>query len=498
MADNWILYRSAAYLRGRGVTFGSPLVPSEAINSGVYSISLSLVKGPGVSGLDASLDAVAHESLNHFVISPIIAAHDNPRAYIKEASSKLRKNGHLIVIIQVGEVVAGRAELYPKDIDEWVSESGRWICKGRYEQNGKALHIYKKVEGRRGITDLPKVNQKRCLVVRYGALGDAIVLTPLLKQLHQDGYHVTLNSNPYCLPALENNPYIHNLLVQERDVVPNLMLGDYWNFWKGEYDKVVNLSESIEGDLLYVEGRPVFFTSKEWRHKTANKNYYDYTLARGGYPSILGTRGELFFTQAEERRARETFESYKNTFTIIWALNGSSHHKVYPLRQPTLNQWFETHPDSKVITVGDTMAQLSEYAHPNCVPKAGVWSVRESLIAAKYADLVIGPETMMTNAAGCFATPKITLLSHSTHENLCKYWENDYCLAPDVETAPCYPCHQLHYTKESCPMGIIEDSSTKEQLGDAPICSLAVSPQRLLNRMEEVYQLWKQPKVAVA
>jgi hypothetical protein len=43
-------------------------------------------------------------------------------------------------------------------------------------------------------------------------LGDAIILTPLIRQLKEDGYHVTLNVSSYCLPVFENNPFVDNIL----------------------------------------------------------------------------------------------------------------------------------------------------------------------------------------------------------------------------------------------------------------------------------------------
>lgn len=492
----WVLYRSAAYLRGRGMTFGSPLLPAAAINPDVYSVSISLLKSAGISGVGEDFSIFADNSLDHVLVTPMIAACHNPAASLKEMCRKLKVGGHLITLIRVDEVQPGVAELKPEMIDEWVGDAAKWVKKARYQEPNSSgwdvcLQIYKKTEGRRGFWEpKPKTTKPRVCVVRYGALGDAIVMTPLLRKLHEDGYDVTLNINPYCKAVIENNPHIDNLLVQERDAIPNPLLGEYWDLWSKDYDKYVNLCESIEGDLLLVEGRPDFFTSKEWRHKTCNKNYYDYTLARGGYSGVTGLKGELFFTNAEERRAREFFDTYRDKFLFIWALNGSSHHKIYPMMEPVMRNWFERHPDSIGITVGDTLAQLMEFPHKQLVPKAGIWSIRESLISAKYANLVIGPETMMTNAAGCYATPKITILSHSSHENLCKYWENDYHLEPSQETAPCYPCHQLHYTKESCPTGEMRDTDSGEILGHSPICSMGVDPHRMLDRMEEVYVKW--------
>ena len=144
------------------------------------------------------------------------------------------------------------------------------------------------------------------------------------------------------------------------------------------------------------------------------------------------------------------------------------------------------------------------------------------MVMTKYADLVVGPETGILNAAGCFPTPKITLLSHSRHENLCKYWENDYCLAP--EGAFCHPCHVLHYTHApspnkctSCDGSVHEQDPSQAKMHggrfsgfwscpytktpaaemEFPLCmAIGISPERLLKRILEVYAIWKNQKVA--
>lgn len=492
----WALFRSAAYLRGRGVTFGTPLVPQEAVNSKIYSICIGLVKANGVAGLDEELDIFAYQSLDHVLLTPMFAAVHDHKKLLRELVSKLKIGGHLVMLTDLKPRSPEMPELPPGELEEWLGESAKWQLKSSVVEGAFSLRIYKRLEGRKGVIQWQQPEGKRVLVCRYGALGDAIVMTPLLRQLKQDGYHVTVNVNPYCLPVLENNPHIDNILVQEKDVIPNPMLGEYWRFWKGQYDRYINLSESIEGDLLMVEGRPSFYTTKEWRHSIANKNYYDHTMERGGYPAVTGTRGELFFTNAEERKAKEYFDSLSGKFVIVWSLNGSSHHKIYPMMEPTLREWFKTHPDAVVITTGDTMAQLLEFPHRQMIPQAGKWKIRESLIATKYANLVVGPETMMTNAAACYDTPKVVFLSHSSLENLTKYWTN--CQNMEPVSAECWPCHQLHYTKESCPIGSMKDTATGEELGQAPMCSMAVMPTKVMEALSNVYDAWKSNRKVIA
>lgn len=489
----WVLFRSACYLGGEGLTFGEPIVPHLAKMFGKSSIDIDVLVTPEVDFLDVNLTAFADGKMDHAFIGPRLELVEDPPKLIKEYAKKLAVGGHLVVALKIQNPEQNvRWHFHADEIDVMVTEAGKWQKKAEIIREGVALNIYKKLEGKKGILPIkPKSTKKRACIARYGALGDMIIITPLIHQLHEDGYEVTMNISPYALPIIEHNPYISNVVIQEKDMVPNLELGAYWDEWKGEYDKYINLSETLEGRFLKVEGRRDFYTPKEWRVKTGEHNYYEYTMRCGGYDFKPGTKGELYFTNAEERRAQQFFNQYRGKFVIIWALNGSSHHKCYPNLPTVAQEWLNRHEDSIIITVGDQMAKLLEFDHMRMVKMAGKWIVRESLIATKYANLIIGPETMMTNAAACFNTPKITMLSHSTHDALCKHWENDYCLAPDVEKAPCYPCFQLHYSKESCPIKQMVDFSVVPNsiLAEAPACALdGISPERVLARMEEVYQ----------
>lgn len=489
----WALTRAAGYLVGKGVTFGGPLLQPAAVQPNVYSIPIGPVRTNGIAGLDPTLDIFAERSLDHILLTPMVESLQVGQweSLLRQVGGRLKIGGHLVVLVNIGNPTPGALQLYPDEVKESVGNVGRWRMKIEHTEGERYLLIAKRVGGKRGweVAPVPS-GRKRVCIARYGAIGDAIIMTPLIRRLAQEGYEVTLNISTYCADVFQGNPHVSNVIIQERELIPNALLGKYWNFWETQYDLYINLSESIEGDLLMVEGRGPFFTSKAWREEKCNRNYTLHTLRRGGFESG-DPLPELFFTRAEERRAEKFWAPLQSTFNLLWALNGSSHHKVYPMFEATLREWFTIHPDSRCVTVGDYTAKLLEFEHPQLIERSGVWTLRESLIGTKYADCVVGPETAMLNAAGCFPTPKIPLLSHSTHENLCQFWENDYCLAPDSTIAPCYPCHQLHYTRESCPVGEMRDTTTGEVLGQSPICTLAVTPERLLNRLEEVYQRWK-------
>lgn len=386
--------------------------------------------------------------------------------------------------------------------------------------------------------------QKRALVVRYGAIGDVIQSTPVFRRLKEDGYHVTFNCSPLAKEILQGNPHVDEFAVQIKDYVPNYgrNLEVYWKEISQGYDKFINLTGAAEGDLLQpdrdvykwmdeirtknpgLDEKSVFYnTVVECRRRAGDTNYYDKHLEKAGY-TVENPRGELFFTEPEDIMARTFRELNKDRFIILWAVAGSSYHKLYPYFSSVVQELTIRNPDVLIISTGDAGGKILERkASAKYMPRAGEWTLRTSMLMTKYVDLVIGPETGILNAAGCFDTPKITFLSHSGHNNFCKYFKNDYCLAP-VDTF-CHPCHMLHYTHQHGPAKcgacdnqtahpVPAESDKREKAfqggfwscpyteagADAGIaagvqypicCSTGMPPKRVLARINEVYTKWK-------
>ena len=493
--EQWALYNSACYLGGRGITLGSPIVPGKSKSEDSWSVVVDPTPSEASAIQAEGFGMFRDGEFDHVYIGPRLGIVPNWKPLLAEGWRKLKLNGHLVVFLRLNFSDQGQVEFTAREVTETLGGVGKWKEKFSGEFEGWGLWILKKIDGRRGIVPADPPPPKRACVVRYGAIGDAVIITPMIRQLHEEGYHVTVNVSRYCKEVFSYNPYVDNLLIHEREMIPNGELGAYWKFWEPQYDKYIQLSESLEGELLQVESRKSFYTSKAWRVKQGNKNYYTHAFVRAGLTPPERPRGELFFSNSEEREMKKFFAGLEGKFVILWALNGSSHHKIYPLMEPVMQRWWETHKDTVLITVGDHVARLLEIDdHPLSIPKADKWSIREAMLATKYASLVVGPETAITNAAGCYPTPKIVLLSHSSQEALTKHFENDFSLTPSPELAPCHPCFQLHFSKESCPLVTIQDTTTNTPLAEVPICCAAIGPQRLLDRIEEVYTLWKEKK----
>lgn len=484
--SSWVRHRAAGYLRGKGLSFGvgpEHIFPDLAVAPGKFSLAYDSAHYPNLDICDETPNIIADNALDHIFVGPRVMDFKQPAEAIKNLACKLKIAGHLIIHITKDNV----------DPDTWVSTFAKWKKKASYVRGGQTLAIYKLLNrSSLGVeAPTPPSGRPRACIARYGAIGDMIMISPLIKKLAEDGYEVTLNITPYCAEVVKNNPHVHNIVLQEREMIPNADLGNYWNEWKDDYDKYINLSESIEGKLLKVEGRRDFFTIKSWREEQCGAtNYYDQTMRLGGYPDQTGHKGELFFSNAENKACKHFRSKYKDKFFIMWALRGSSFHKQYPLLGPVLTDWLNANPEATVMLTGGPGDEIMQFPHPQVIPTAGQIPIREVFCMTQYADLVVGPESSIINAAACFDTRKTVFLSHSNEFNLCAYWTNYTALAP-INVA-CYPCHQLHYTKPSCPMIQIKDGVTGKLAWEGPTCAgIGVTPERLKAHLDQEIALWK-------
>lgn len=323
--------------------------------------------------------------------------------------------------------------------------------------------------------------KKRCLVVRYGAVGDMIQAASILPELKKQGYHITFNTADNGYEILRNDPNIDEWIVQAKDYVPNPELGPYWQQIKfeGRYDKIINLCESIEGALLTLPGRLQHDYSDESRRKLLNVNYLERTHDIAGVPYEFSPK--FYPDIAEINWARKERAKYKNP-VIVWTIAGSAQHKIYPWVQIVI-AWLLENSNAEIFILGDAdlgvnlqngiIAALdkdkidhSQRVHKMC----GKWKIRQALSFVQQADCVVGPETGNLNSVCMEKNAKVIYLSHSSHENLTRHWKNTTVLEPDKGKAKCFPCHRLHYTLEYCP----QDEKTQ-----ASMCASSVEPKRV-------------------
>lgn len=318
-------------------------------------------------------------------------------------------------------------------------------------------------------------------MLRWGAIGDCIQATVLFKPLKKEGYRVTFSTNHKGVAVTENNPYVDAYEIHESRTIQTPVLLEMWAKMAERFDRFINLSGSIEVNLLPTIKEDIYRLPTAQRHAICNRNYFDETLKWGGF-DIQGRNPEIYVSESEDKICKSFMKKHfaKDDFVVLWCLSGSSTHKAYPWTELVAKKLQELLPKIKFITIGEAACVLTEWEDKNTINMVGKWPIRRSIIMPKFVDLVIGPETGILSAAAAFDTPKIVMLSHSSPENLTKYWKNAVALHADPEAAPCWPCHKLTYVKEEC--------EYIAQMSQTAACIANVRPVDIIRAVETFYR----------
>jgi len=168
----------------------------------------------------------------------------------------------------------------------------------------------------------------KALVIRLGAYGDMLIITPVLKRLKELGYYVVLNTNKRGKEVLQENPNVDEYIEHDE----KMHIDDLPEHWKKleaniKPDKFINFSESLECNVALHPIQPQYNYTKAERRALCDRNYYD---ASEQWAKLEGCQKlpELYFTPFELEEARKHLSPGK--FNILWQLSGSGHQKVYP------------------------------------------------------------------------------------------------------------------------------------------------------------------------
>lgn len=323
----------------------------------------------------------------------------------------------------------------------------------------------------------------RYLVVRIGAFGDALITTPLIRCLKKQGHEVYYLMSERGEQMLRHNPYIDKAIMHSDDSVANDKLGEYFDriAKDNKCDKVINLCESIEVRLAVMSDYPMWNWSKKERREYCNKNYYEYTFEHAGFSAEgISLKPEMFFTQAEEDFIAEFRKRFIGQQLILWGLSGSARQKTYPYVPYIANDLLKKYKNVVFVLVGGEACKVLECAFPKhhrIIKMSGAFTMRQSCLLTKYSSIVVSPDTGLLHAAGCWDTPKIGLLTHSTIENITKHFVNDFSIESEAVCAPCF--RLIKDAEKEC----LHERETK-----ACLCmgKEGMKPEKIFNRITEV------------
>lgn len=297
---------------------------------------------------------------------------------------------------------------------------------------------------------------KKALILRYGAYGDIIHISHLPRLLKEQGFDfVAVETNYKGFQLLRDNPFIDKItyLPDSSDLLKRRgLIEKKWALLAEEYDSFINLNGSIEYDILMMETQNDYYRNDKVRSNRCNINFYDHMTALAGYPNIKGRTGELFFTEEEKTKVDEYYSKYKDNFTILINLSGTSFHKQFIQAKEVAKWVLDTYEDAVIIeTAGPEWKHLTlkEIDDKRIRSIIGIQPFRQAAALAKRVNCVIGCESGIMCAANMWNTPTIQLMTAASVKNHCEHAKNDYSLQ---SPAYCSPCHKGPYQYVGCPV----------------------------------------------
>lgn len=467
-----IVWEVAPYLRGQGIDVGAgsfKVLP--------HAISVDNGCDNHMFGIDFKADITVKSAeempifgthtLDWVYSSHLLEHLEKPEKALKEWWRVLKPKGLLILYLphedlypKVGEEGANpdhKHNLNEQMVIDWMLEVGKWDlerCERRAEDEEYSfLMVFRKRDVGHLYSHKDPKPEKTACVVRYGAFGDLMQTSSVLAGLKKAGYHVTLFTSPPGCDVVQHDPHIDKLVLFDVNQVPNADLGPFWEWQRRNFEKFVNLSESVEGSMLAMSGRTAFTWTPAARHAYMNHNYVEFAHKIAGIPHDPQIK---FYTTPEERAwvAKQRRHMQQHDQVVMWSLAGSSVHKTWAGLDNIMASILVTFPKSAIVLVGGPEAMMLEAGwenEPRVYRTCGKWPIRQTFAFIDEVDLLIGPETGVMNAAACMDVEKVVFLSHSTHENLTRDWKNVTALTSLNTTCPgrgkneAPACHTMHF-----------------------------------------------------
>lgn len=315
----------------------------------------------------------------------------------------------------------------------------------------------------------PLPGEKTAAIVRLGAFGDALWSSSIFPHLKEEGYHLTVYTEPRGEEVLRHDPHVDRIIIQDH-------LADYEMdiFWRGEakrYDRFINLTEAVEKNMLAIREDLRFYWPQDVRRIVFAGNYLERVHQLAGVPwrQHSDFRQRFYASDDESQWAHAERASIDGPVVVI-AAAGSSVTKSWPHIAWLADALVDL--GAYVVILGDPRDLT--FTSKSRVRVIGMdWDIRRALAFARLADAVVGQETGILNAVAMESMRKVVLLTHSTADNLTKHWANTVALNG---TAPCWPCHQIHQSWSHC---------TRDEATGKALCQATIRPERVLDELRD-------------
>lgn len=326
----------------------------------------------------------------------------------------------------------------------------------------------------------------KILVIRLGAIGDLMFITPVLQALKNRGDRVSLVCKPHGRAIFHRSPLVDRLHVwrpedeawvlahQKGGDRPGAALRRASAEWGREADEIIQLDDVIENHYLHStrRTRPVQATTEgAWLETYEDHspwlrgerpfrydNYYEVHLCQAGLEGLAEPK-PVWSVLPQERRWAAKFKRRHGVGQgplIVIQLTGSGVNKAWPYWPRLAAALLRARPQARLVTLGVLADQVLEWdwaeRDRRIIPLASrqtvkgegfdlAWNrLRREVALIEAADLFIGPDTSLLHCAGLFNTPKVALMSICHARNVLTHYKNAVGLQ---SAAPCSPCGKL-------------------------------------------------------
>lgn len=310
-------------------------------------------------------------------------------------------------------------------------------------------------------------------VVRVGGCGDNLIASSVLPGLKDKFDCVEVIARAPNHVVFENNPYIDKLTVWPEDEAPSDAVS--WQKMLArrakEYAFFINLSHSCECSLVFMEGQTQFWWPDKIRRELCDRSYLSMVHDICDVPHNFAP---MFYpTDKETLQAYDTLGKVRSmkpgSVTVGWVLSGSRVDKIWPYAHLAIGRLL-SELDCSVVMLGAPHQKDFEMAkaiQKQVQKQNGTdhglhlamsshderkldWPLRRVLTQVQHVDILVSPDTGPAWAAAVLPIPKVILLSHASPKNITTGWQNTRTLHADPERVPCWSCHRLHETFETC------------------------------------------------
>jgi len=332
----------------------------------------------------------------------------------------------------------------------------------------------------------------KTLVLRYAAFGDWLYAMPTMRHLFEAGEDVYLHTNMKGYHIFLNDDRLKELSWFEPFTVPKEhQKSAIEGVWQALIDRIrpdtiLHLSNTIEGmglarkedpkywKLSYnktrkVLGRTPFAVMPLALYLGSERNAIKEIEDRGYAP--------MAFTQEEIKWAEDWRDANMGRFIVLMPLHGTTLHKQFPQCRDWAETILKKYPLANVYIAGDGRGVNKPFGFDGRVSNTIGAPIRQLMLMARYADLVIGPPTGLLTASVMWGTPRIYLATDASVRQLTYGSIHDFSIQ---STTKCSPCNRAIYEPSDC-FTPVRDSGLSE-------CSYNFDKEEVMRRVDLIYE----------